>query len=58
MPSKMHSMHIRQLLLPACGVLLAASVCAAEQPQVVSVKKIWDAGPHNAFTDLIRFRGK
>lgn len=41
------------------GLLLSGwlSVEAAE-PQIVSVKKIWDAGRHNAFTDLIRFRDK
>lgn len=27
-------------------------------PQLVSCKKIWDAGAHNAFTDLIRFHGQ
>ncbi len=27
-------------------------------PQIVSVRKIWDRGPHNAFTDLIRFQDK
>jgi hypothetical protein len=27
----------------------------AAEPELVSVKKIWDKGPHNAFTDLIRF---
>ena len=26
----------------------------AAEPQLVSVKKIWDAGKHNAFTDLAR----
>lgn len=26
------------------------------RPTIVSVKKIWDKGPHNAFTDLIRFK--
>ena len=25
-------------------------------PRLVSVEKIWDRGPHNAFTDLVRFR--
>jgi hypothetical protein len=40
-----------------CGSpLLSAS--AANGPQLVSVMKIWDAAPHNAFTDLIRFHGK
>jgi len=27
-------------------------------PEIVSVKKIWDKGAHNAFTDLIRFQNK
>jgi hypothetical protein len=30
----------------------------AEGPELVSVTKIWDQAPHNAFTDLIRWRGK
>ena len=38
-----------QPLLFDCG-LRAAS------PQIVSVRKIWDHGRHNAFTDLIRFQ--
>lgn len=24
-------------------------------PEIVSLRKIWDGGPHNAFTDLVRF---
>lgn len=36
--------------------LAAASPCwAAEAARVASVQKIWDAAPHSAFTDLIRF---
>src|SRR5438128_2355705 len=34
---------------------------AEEQPvkaELVEVRKIWDQAPHNAFTDLIRFRGE
>ncbi len=34
----------------------------AERPeqstQIISVRKIWDRGKHNAFTDLIRFEGR
>src|SRR3954453_13109704 len=30
----------------------------APAPVLVSVEKIWDAGKHNAFTDLARWRGK
>ncbi len=29
-----------------------------EKVELVSVERIWDAAPHNAFTDLIRFRGR
>jgi len=28
----------------------------AEEPNIVSIRKIWDHAPHNAFTDLIYFR--
>ena len=28
---------------------------AGGSPRILSVQKIWDRGPHNAFTDLIRF---
>jgi hypothetical protein len=40
-----------------CGspLLFAAP---ADGPQLVSVKKIWDGAPHNAFTDLTRFHDK
>jgi hypothetical protein len=30
----------------------------AAAPEIVSVAKIWDQGPHNAFTDLIRWHDK
>lgn len=43
------------LLLSAIAML---STLPAQQPaaQIVSVKKIWDKGGHNAFTDLVRFK--
>lgn len=34
------------------------AVPAPGELQLMSVRKIWDAGQHNAFTDLIRFEGK
>lgn len=38
---------------------ISLPVSAAESsPELLSVRKIWDAGKHNAFTDLIRFQGK
>src|SRR4051794_25898159 len=30
----------------------------AAEPELISVRKIWDRGAHNAFTDLIRWRGR
>lgn len=27
-------------------------------PQLISVRRIWDSAPHNAFTDLLYFQGK
>src|ERR1035437_9991846 len=42
-----------------CGsTLLFAEASPADGPQLVSAKKIWDAAPHNAFTDLTRFGDK
>jgi hypothetical protein len=40
-----------------CGYSLRGA-SPTEVPQLVSVKRIWDGAPHNAFTDLIRFSGK
>lgn len=39
-------------------LLLVAPVYGAEKPQLLSVQKIWDTAPHNAFTDLIRYDGQ
>lgn len=46
------------LLLACCSTLLAAEAQPGDAPQLLSVKKIWDAAPHNAFTDLARFNGQ
>jgi hypothetical protein len=37
-------------------LVLLLSVSVAEPAQLLSVQKIWDAAPHNAFTDLIRYQ--
>jgi hypothetical protein len=51
-------MRIIGLLL--CATLSAVFCRAAdpERAELVSVRKIWDAAPHNAFTDLARFDGQ
>ncbi len=46
------------------GGIVSRPVVSAEpeqsdaKPELVSVEKIWDQGPHNAFTDLIRFQNR
>jgi hypothetical protein len=43
----------------ACALLALVTLpLAAAPPEIVSVKKIWDSGKHNAFTDLIRWHDK
>jgi hypothetical protein len=46
----------------ASGIALAIfsfpALGFAQQPELVSVAKIWEAGKHNAFTDLIRWHDK
>lgn len=48
---------------PAVAVLMAslipARVCGGEPAAtLVEVRKIWDQAPHNAFTDLVRFKDR
>ncbi|MDW8222989.1 MAG: hypothetical protein RMJ82_08570, partial [Gemmatales bacterium] len=45
------------LLSPAFIYVQDTSGAQLKQP-LVSVVKIWDRAPHNAFTDLIRFQGR
>jgi hypothetical protein len=39
-------------------VLAVTSIGADERVKLVQVEKIWDQAPHNAFTDLVRFRDR
>lgn len=52
----MKSMPGKRFWLPTVMLALCFSAVRAEEPRIVSVEKIWDQAPHNAFTDLIRFR--
>ena len=63
-------MHLEQVMLRSCAVVIGlllpiddGSPLAAETPthstaQLLSVDKIWDAAPHNAFTDLVRYQDR
>lgn len=47
------------LCIVVCGVAAGAlGGEAAAKARLLDVRKIWDRAPHNAFTDLIRFRGR
>src|SRR5688572_32972262 len=49
------------LFLTSFMLVSTADITAAADspaPEIVSLKKIWDAGEHNAFTDLARWRDK
>jgi hypothetical protein len=39
-------------------IMVYSTGARGEPPKLVSVGRIWDRGQHNAFTDLIRFRGE
>jgi len=39
-------------------VCVTIQISMAAKPTIISVKKIWDKGKHNAFTDLIRSQGQ
>jgi hypothetical protein len=53
MTIKKGAFHMALLLICSCWPAFAA-----EPPhQLLGVQKIWDAAPHNAFTDLARFQG-
>jgi len=52
---------MRWIILPILTVAPALTAPAADaggKAKLVEVRKIWDRGAHNAFTDLIRFKGR
>jgi hypothetical protein len=54
-------MRIRELAFSAILLpVVFGAVCESVggEPKLFSVKKIWDRGEHNAFTDLIRFKDR
>ena len=40
------------------GLMLAGLPLSSQEARLLDVRKIWDAAPHNAFTDLLRHEGK
>ena len=50
--------HVKHLPLFLILVLASGLARADEPAKIVEVKKIWDQGPHNAFTDLVRYKDR
>jgi hypothetical protein len=56
--------HFRKALLllalgcPALGASLQSSPGQASKPELLDARRIWDAAPHNAFTDLLRYKDR
>jgi len=40
------------------GLFQASQAAPASEAQLLDARKIWDAGDHNAFTDLIRWHDR
>jgi hypothetical protein len=59
-------MHRDNVFIQWMAIVLAVTVCAFEgrsqqltaAAEIVDVRKIWDRAPHNAFTDLVRYKGQ
>jgi hypothetical protein len=52
-------MYAPALLLAGAGfTFFAQGQESPPQAELVEVRKIWDRAPHNAFTDLVRFKGQ
>ncbi|MFH1299707.1 MAG: hypothetical protein ABIK07_01505, partial [Planctomycetota bacterium] len=44
--------------LPGSSALFAGENAALPEVEVTNVRKVFDNGEHNAFTDMIEFQGK
>ena len=49
---------MRFFALLVAALVMTPSTLLAEEIKTVEVQKIWDAGQHNAFTDLIHWKGR
>src|SRR2546421_3748464 len=49
-------MKLRSFFFAAAS--LATAAAAQRDVELLEVRKIWDRAPHNAFTDLVRFKDK
>lgn len=49
---------LRALLPLIAMAIVPAQALAASKAEIIEVKKIWDAGSHNAFTDLVRWHDR
>ena len=50
--------HLHFVIALCCLAPVVALADEAREPVLVKLRRIWDKGPHNAFTDLIRFKDR
>lgn len=58
MPDSRSRSGVAAALLALVALLASPRAAHAGEPRVVSVRRIWDASPHNAFTDLVRWHDR
>lgn len=51
-------MNVLLLLVALCADPAVAAAESLQDAELVEVRKIWDRAPHNAFTDLVRFKDR
>src|SRR5688572_12469080 len=51
-----HQLSPFAFILAALAALVSPAAGATAKAEIVEVRKIWDEGRHNAFTDLIRWK--
>src|SRR5581483_7144093 len=51
-------MRVLLSLVVVCVWVILARADGPPKAELVEVRKIWEQAPHNAFTDLIRFRNR
>ena len=49
---------MRKLVFTLALAALASTTATAGEAKLIDVQKIWDKAPHNAFTDLVRYKDR
>ena len=50
--------HLLLAAIAAAAAPIAITAQSADRAEIIDVRRVWDKAPHNAFTDLIRYRNR